>query len=94
MKWLASVKGQIRQSSVSLAAELAKRAREGLFNPALALVVAERREREQRLFAERRETTSTTPASAKAGKKAIREMRGILKTASGKPLEKTDGKDS
>lgn len=88
------LKGQIRQSPVSLAAELAKRAREGLFNPALALVVAERREREQRLMAERRETTSTTPASAKAGKKAIREMRGILKTASGKPLEKTNRKDS
>lgn len=88
------LKGQIRQSPVSLAAGLVKRARDGHFNPALALGVAQRREREQRLLAERRETTSHTPASAQAGKKAIREMRGILKTTSGKSLEKTDGKDS
>ena len=77
------LKGQIRQSPVSLAAELAKRAREGHFIPALALEVEKRRDRECRLLKEHQDSVRNTLASTKAGKKAISEIKILLKTPTG-----------
>ncbi|MDL2284752.1 hypothetical protein LJC19_06395 [Oxalobacter sp. OttesenSCG-928-P03] len=82
------LKGQIRQSSVSLAAGLIKRARDGQFNPALAVGIAKRREREQRFLKERRETVRRTPESAEACKNAISEMRAMLKRSMGESPDK------
>ena len=74
-------KGQIRQSLISLASELAKRAREGDFIPALALEVEKRRERECRLLREREVAAKKRTVSIQTGKKALSEIKTLLKTS-------------
>ena len=86
--------GKVRQSVVSLAFGLVKRAQKGDFNPAVAWEIAGRRKREQQVFAERiedaRRSISDSLAVQEAKQKALAEMRGMLK---GKRAKQTDAGD-